>query len=101
MGHYYIGLASTCHEPAFAIIDPHGEVIFAEATERYLQNKRAWNCFPDDMVRCEKIIKEYLNDCTELTIATSWTKGYFRKLKIVSNIFNYFGKYFMDTLNDK
>jgi carbamoyltransferase len=40
---YYIGLSITYHDPALAIIDEQGDVLFAEATERYMQNKRAIN----------------------------------------------------------
>ena len=36
---YYIGLSVTYHDPALAIIDEQGKVLFAEATERYMQNK--------------------------------------------------------------
>ena len=33
---YYLGLATTFHDPALAIVGPDGSVLFAEATERYL-----------------------------------------------------------------
>jgi carbamoyltransferase len=38
---FYIGLGNTFHDPALAIVNSAGEVLFAEASERYLQNKRA------------------------------------------------------------
>lgn len=41
MSSYYIGLSTTGHDPAIAIVNDAGECIFAEATERYLQSKRA------------------------------------------------------------
>jgi predicted NodU family carbamoyl transferase len=34
---YTVGLATTFHDPAIAIVGPDGEVLFAEASERYLQ----------------------------------------------------------------
>ena len=43
----YLGLCSTYHDPALALADANGQVLFAEATERYLQTKRALNCDPD------------------------------------------------------
>ena len=49
-GRWYVGLAATIHDPAIAIIDPGGCVVFAEATERRLQDKRAYNSPPDGMV---------------------------------------------------
>ena len=53
---YTIGLATTFHDPAIAIIGPDGEVLFAEATERYLQYKRAPNCEPDSAPRMEGLL---------------------------------------------
>ena len=37
----YIGLSNSPHDPAIAILDGKGEVLFAEASERLQQNKRA------------------------------------------------------------
>ena len=37
----YIGIATTFHDPAIAIVDRTGKILFAEATERRLQDKRA------------------------------------------------------------
>ena len=41
MEKFYIGLANGIHDPAMAVVDSDGEVIYAEGTERPLQNKRA------------------------------------------------------------
>ena len=71
----YIGLATTPHDPALAIVNARGEVVFAEACERYLQNKRAWNAIPDDLVRIKKLIEEHCEAGAELVVATSWRKG--------------------------
>ncbi|MGH8604039.1 MAG: carbamoyltransferase family protein, partial [Gammaproteobacteria bacterium] len=56
---YYVGLATTLHDPAIAIVSPQGEVLFAEATERYLQNKRAINCEPDSLFRIRELLETY------------------------------------------
>lgn len=69
---YTIGLATTFHDPALAIIGPDGEVLFAEATERYLQYKRAPNCEPDSAPRMEALLKRYIPADAEVRIATSW-----------------------------
>lgn len=69
---YTIGLATTFHDPALAIIGPDGEVLFAEATERYLQYKRAPNCEPDSAPRMETLLKRYIPADAEVRIATSW-----------------------------
>ncbi|SFJ47562.1 carbamoyltransferase [Bosea sp. OK403] len=73
---YTIGLATTFHDPALAIIGPDGEVVFAEATERYLQYKRAPNCEPDPVQRMEGLFKRYIPGDAEVRIATSWSEDF-------------------------
>lgn len=70
---YTIGLATTFHDPAIAIIGPDGAVLFAEATERYLQYKRAPNCEPDTGPRMEGLLRRYIPAGAEITLATSWS----------------------------
>src|ERR1700680_3594570 len=72
MKRFTIGLATTFHEPAIAIVGPDGEVLFAEATERYLQFKRAPNCEPDLPGRMVELAREYLEPDAEIVVATSW-----------------------------
>ena len=68
---YYIGLSSTFHDSAIAIVGPDGDVLFAEATERYLQSKRAFNCQPDHIIRAPDLIETYCEPDAELVIATT------------------------------
>lgn len=70
---YTIGLATTFHDPALAIVGPDGTVLFAEATERYLQYKRAPNCEPDTGPRMEALLKRYIPKGAEIRLATSWS----------------------------
>lgn len=74
MGKYTIGLSVTYHDSALAIIDGQGEVVFAEATERYLQNKRALNCEPDQLFRIPELLEHYCPDADEFVIAINWRK---------------------------
>ena len=69
---YYLGLATTFHDPALAIIGPDGEVLFAEATERFLQYKRAPNCEPDVAPRMGGLLSRWVPEGAELVVATSW-----------------------------
>jgi carbamoyltransferase len=69
---YTIGLATTFHDPAIAILDPGGAVIFAEATERHLQYKRAPNCEADPAPRMDELIKRHIPRDASIRIATSW-----------------------------
>src|SRR5690242_5037502 len=78
---YYIGLAATLHDSAIAIVDSSGRVVFAEATERFLQNKRAYNCPPDDMLRIGRLVKEYCPPEVEIVVAISWSEEYLRLLQ--------------------
>lgn len=72
MNRFYVGLATTFHDPAIAIVAPDGEVLFAEATERYLQYKRAPNCEPDSGPRMPGLLKRHVPADAEVVIATSW-----------------------------
>ncbi|GAB6141805.1 carbamoyltransferase [Methylosoma difficile] len=74
MGNYYIGLSVTYHDPALAIIDGQGEVLFAEATERFLQNKRALNCEPDQLFYIPQLLREFCPAAKTITIASNWRK---------------------------
>ncbi len=69
---YTIGLATTFHDPAIAIVGPDGDVLFAEAAERYLQYKRAPNCEPDSVLRMESLLRRHVPPDAAVTIATSW-----------------------------
>src|SRR5438034_8919871 len=70
----YVGLSNTLHDSAMAIVDSTGRVLFAEATERYLQNKRSINCPPDFFQHAAKLVKKYCDPDADLVIAQSWSE---------------------------
>ncbi len=74
MKKYYIGLSVTYHDPALAIVDEQGDVLFAEATERYMQNKRALNCEADPLLRIKELLEQYCPSPDEIVIAINWRK---------------------------
>ncbi|MCK5478196.1 MAG: nodulation protein nolNO, partial [Methylococcales bacterium] len=74
MKKYYIGLSVTYHDPALAIVDDKGKVLFAEATERYMQNKRALNCEADSLLRVKDLLEQYCPSPDEFVIAINWRK---------------------------
>ncbi len=74
MSKYYIGLSVTYHDPALAIIDAQGQVLFAEATERYLQNKRALNGVADPLLYIPELLERYCPDPCTFVIALNWRK---------------------------
>lgn len=73
MNRYYVGLANTMHDGAVAIVGPDGRVLFAEATERYLQNKRSITCAPDFFGHAGAIVNKYCYPPVELVLAQSWS----------------------------
>ncbi|HYG30194.1 MAG TPA: carbamoyltransferase C-terminal domain-containing protein [Allosphingosinicella sp.] len=74
MSVYYIGLSVTGHDPAFAIVDSAGRLVFAEATERYLQDKRAWGAAPDHFDHLAGPLGRYCADATRFVVAASWAR---------------------------
>jgi carbamoyltransferase len=76
MSHTYIGLACTFHDPAIAIVSQDGEVIFAEGTERPLQDKRAFNAQADLLHRLPELLEAHTDTAGRFTIATSWSRWF-------------------------
>lgn len=77
----YIGLACTGHDNALSIVNSDGEVVFAEAAERYLQNKRAMNSPPDDLLRVDELVGCYCEPDAELVLAKTWSSKAFDILR--------------------
>lgn len=71
----YIGLACTGHENAIAIVDAAGDVVFAEATERFLQNKRGINTPADDVLRMPRLLAQWCDPQAELVVAKTWSRS--------------------------
>jgi carbamoyltransferase len=71
----YVGLACTGHDNALAIVNSQGEVVFAEATERFLQNKRAISSVPDDLIRVGDLIEKYCEPDADLVVAKTWSNN--------------------------
>jgi carbamoyltransferase len=74
----FVGLASSFHDPAMAIVDYSGRVLFAQATERELQDKRAINSPPDRFNSVHRALGQYVDpDVKKLVVATSWSSSLF------------------------
>lgn len=82
MNRYYIGLATTFHDPALAIVDAGGRVVFAEAAERWTQQKRGLNHDPDAFMRVGGLLAEYCDPDSEFVVATSWSNPFTRLLRL-------------------
>lgn len=78
---YFIGIASSFHDPSIAIVDEEGRVLFAESTERYLQNKRAIGCPADPYLWIEQVLGEYCETGSEFHLATTWSRPHVKRLQ--------------------
>ena len=65
-------------------MNPSGELIFAEASERYLQCKRAYNCTPDDMIRIPRLVARYCEPDAELIGAITWSANQLSQLNLMT-----------------
>jgi carbamoyltransferase len=72
----YIGLATSGHDSSIAFLSDTGTLLFAEASERYLQNKRALNSLPDDFGRVRHLLEKYCGDCETVVINYSWSRSF-------------------------
>jgi len=71
-------MATTFHDSAIVILNSDGEVQFAEANERYLQNKIALNISPDYPKRMSKLVEKYCEPGADLVVAQTWSEPYHR-----------------------
>ncbi|VFQ46095.1 carbamoyltransferase family protein [Desulfoluna butyratoxydans] len=69
---YYIGLANTCHDPAVAVVSPEGDLVFAQALERYFQQKRAWDLPPDHGGYLRDVLRAHCAPREGVVVATCW-----------------------------
>lgn len=75
MSTVYVGLSVSGHDPAFALVDEAGRLVFAEATERRLQDKRAWGAAPDHYDHVAEALARWCPGWTRLVAATSWARA--------------------------
>jgi carbamoyltransferase len=71
----YIGLSTSANDPSIAIIDPKGELVFAEAAERRLQSKRAWGIQPDHVQFIEELVEQYCDPDADTVVSMTWPKS--------------------------
>ena len=70
----YLGLSCSQHDPAIALVDGDGCVVFAESTERHLQDKRAWHTPPLRLNRAATLLNQWITKPnTTIVAASSWS----------------------------
>lgn len=77
----YIGIANSFHDSSVSIVNSEGEIVFSEATERYLQNKRVINHSGDVFIRIGKLVERYCEPGAELVVANCWSEDCFKTIK--------------------
>lgn len=83
---YFVGIANSFHDSATAIVNPAGRVLFAEATERVLQNKRAICNSPDQFLHTAATITEYCPAGAHIVLAQPWSADTVRQLRDKSDL---------------
>jgi carbamoyltransferase len=74
MERFYFGLSNNLHDPAMAVVSPDGEVLYAEASERLLQHKRAMGLPADLRETVRRVVKEYCSPQAEFVVAKPLTR---------------------------
>ena len=73
MRELYLGVGATVHDPALAIMDDEGNLLYAEALERPLQHKIAWDICPTSLFDyLTARIWQFHDRSTHWSIALSW-----------------------------
>lgn len=72
---WYLGLSTSGHDPALAIADSNGHIVYAEATERFVQDKRAWGIAPDLVNHLARALQACGADPSRdrFVVSTTWT----------------------------
>jgi carbamoyltransferase len=71
---YYLGFSVTYHDPAVAVVDQQGQALFAEATERHLQYKRALNAEPDNLYYLPEVLRAHCPEPAAFVLGFNWAR---------------------------
>lgn len=75
MSRVYLGIACSNHDSAVAVVDSEGRVVYAQATERSVQLKRALFMVPISKGIVHRALGPVLAPEDELVVAYSWALG--------------------------
>ncbi|RYG09060.1 MAG: carbamoyl transferase, partial [Chitinophagaceae bacterium] len=67
--------STTGHDPAFAVANENGEIVFAESTERFVQQKRAWGIDADHPEHIRSVIPNIIPERSNLGFSRSWLRS--------------------------
>ena len=81
----YLGFSCSQHDPAIAVVDEDGHVVFAEANERALKYKRGWHATPDPLGLIEPILDAHVNDA-EISANVTWSNASLRSARSLARL---------------
>ena len=81
----YLGFSCSQHDPAIAVIDEDGEVLFAQANERALKYKRGWHAAPDAFGLIEPILDTYVQ-ARQVSANLTWSSTALRSVKYLAHL---------------
>ena len=85
MSRNYVGIACTMHDPALAIVNAQGEVVFAEAAEGSLQTKRALGHPPDEVTHIADLLEAHCDGDAHLVVASTRSGGLPWRIRMVTH----------------
>jgi carbamoyltransferase len=81
----FIGFSCSQHDPAIAVVDGDGEVVFAQANERALKTKRGWHAAPDSLGLIEPILAEFAPE-GPISANLTWSASAMRSVSLLDPI---------------
>jgi carbamoyltransferase len=81
----FIGFACSQHDPAIAVVDGGGHVLFAEANERALKYKRGWHAAPDPLGLIEPILSKFAPE-GPISANLTWSAPSMRSVSLLDPI---------------
>ncbi|UVK39778.1 carbamoyltransferase [Mesorhizobium sp. AR10] len=81
----YLGFSCSQHDPAIAVVDDDGEVLFAQANERTLKYKRGWHAPPDALGLIEPILDKYVH-AEQVSANLTWSNTALRSVKYLAHL---------------
>ncbi len=81
----YLGFSCSQHDPAIAVVDASGEVLFAEANERPLKCKRGWHAPPDALGVIEPLLDRFVADGS-ISANLTWSRGALRTVGLMQTL---------------
>lgn len=81
----HLGFSCSQHDPSIAVVNEDGKVVFAQANERALKNKRGWHAPPDAFGLIEPILNEYTNG-KDISANLTWSGAALRSSRFLTKV---------------